>query len=48
MKNRLPKEIHYWSQEFSRVIANRLSIIFRSRGYLQKIYFSKVSDKDEW
>lgn len=48
MKNRLPKEIKYWSQEFMRVINNRLVIIFRSRGYPQNIYFSKVDDKKEW
>uniref|UniRef100_A0A6H2A623 Uncharacterized protein n=1 Tax=viral metagenome TaxID=1070528 RepID=A0A6H2A623_9ZZZZ len=46
--NRLHKEIKYWSQEFTKVINNRLCIIFRSRGYPQKIYFSDVSDKKEW
>ncbi len=48
MKNRLPKEIYYWSQEFRKVINNRLCIIFRSRGYPHKIYFSHIEDKDKW
>ena len=46
--NRLPKEIKYWSQEFTKVINNRLCIIFRSRGCPRKIYFSDVFDKKEW